>query len=111
MYNAAVSNAVLLAYTKTVVTTGIYYRFKVASANPLGIGEYSSEIQLMAADAPLAPTLDTNEDLRTLTSIGLTFTPNVDDGGSSIIGYELWRDEGIAGSPYSMLYNGTGKPE
>lgn len=65
----------------------------------------------MSADAPLPPILDTNELLRTLTSIGLTFTPDADDGGSSIIGYELWRDEGIAGSPYSMIYNGTGKPE
>jgi len=65
----------------------------------------------MAADAPLAPTLAADELSRTLTSIALDFSPDADDGGSSIIGYELWKDEGIAGSPYSMIYNGTGKPE
>ena len=65
----------------------------------------------MAADAPGEPTLESIESTRTLTSIELKFTPHADNGGSSIIGYELYRDEGVAGSPFSLVYNGTGKPE
>lgn len=65
----------------------------------------------MAVDPPAAPTLTANEGSRTLNSITLEFTPDADDGGSQIIGYELYRDEGIVGSPFTLIYNGTGKPE
>jgi hypothetical protein len=65
----------------------------------------------MAVDAPLSPVLTVDNTKRTLTSIVLNFSPDVDNGGSSIIGYLLYRDEGVAGSPLSLLYNGTGKPE
>jgi hypothetical protein len=65
----------------------------------------------MAANPPVAPTLDAVEATRTLSSILLTFAPDVDDGGSSIIGYLLYRDEGVSGSPFSLVYNGTGRPE
>lgn len=33
------------------------------------------------------------------------------NGGAGIIGYRLERDEGIVGSPYSIIFNGTGQPE
>lgn len=62
----------------------------------------------MAANAPGTPSLTAIDSSRTLTSIVLKFTPNSNNGGSSVIGYELYRDEGIAGSPYTLIYNGTG---
>jgi hypothetical protein len=40
----------------------------------------------------------------------LKFAPNANTGGSPITGYELLRDEGLAGSPYSLIYNGASKP-
>ena len=46
----------------------------------------------MATNAPETPTLTPDYNSRTLTSINLLFTPNVDNGGSSIVGYELWAD-------------------
>jgi len=77
----------------------------------LGIGEYSDEIQLMATDAPSAPSITFVEETRTLNSVELLFTKPAEDGGSRITGYQLWRDEGIRGSPFEMIYDGTDAPE
>lgn len=65
----------------------------------------------MATNAPLAPTLNKDDTSRTLTGFDLTFVPNADNGGSPISGYKLWRDEGISGSPFSLVYDGTSRPE
>lgn len=65
----------------------------------------------MATDAPLVPVLIDKFSSRTLTSIDLEFEAPADDGGSPITGYQLWRDQGISGSPFEMIYDGTGKPE
>ena len=73
----------------------------------LGTSVYSDEIQLMAVDAPLAPTISLNADERTIDSVSLLFTPDADTGGSRIIGYKLWRDEGLNGSPFSLIYDGS----
>jgi large repetitive protein len=75
------------------------------------MGPYTIGIVLMAVDPPLAPTLVLDSASRTLTSINLKFIPDVDNGGSLITGYLLFRDQGVAGSPFSLVYNGTGKPE
>jgi hypothetical protein len=46
-----------------------------------------------------------------LTSVLLTFGKPTSDGGSPIIGYLLYRDEGVSGSPFTLIFNGTSKPE
>ena len=61
----------------------------------------------MAVDAPSPPTLTLDTDGRTIDSVKLLFVPDADTGGSPIIGYKLWRDEGLSGSPYSLIYDGT----
>ena len=106
-------NGVLVTYTKIIQTgnQGKIYRFRVAAQNVLGTGPYSDEIQLMATNAPDAPTLTPDENSRTLTSILLRFAPGTDNGGSDIVGYELWRDEGIMGSHLSITYDGLSRPE
>ena len=65
----------------------------------------------MAADPPGAPTLTIDPSSRTQHSISLAFAPSSSTGGSRIIGYLLYADQGVAGSTLSLLYNGTGKPE
>lgn len=64
----------------------------------------------MAANAPAIPTLTTDDALRTIDSLTLQFIPNLNDGGSSIKGYKLWRDEGLSGSPFNLIYDGTNRP-
>ena len=70
---------------------------------------YSDEIQLMATDPPAAPTMTLYPDSRTIDSVGLYFVPDADTGGSRITGYKLWRDEGLSGSPFTLIYDGSYK--
>jgi len=51
------------------------------------------------------------ESTRTLNGFQLSFGRPASAGGSTLIGYLLYRDEGIAGSPYTLIYNGTSRPE
>jgi len=83
----------------------------VAVENRLGTGVYSDEIQLMAVDPPLPPTITMDPVGRTLTSVSLLFSPNADTGGSRIVGSELWRDAGMAGSPFKRIYDGAYKAQ
>jgi len=48
---------------------------------------------------------------RTLSSIDLEFFAPSINGGSPITGYQLWRDQGIEGSPFQQIYDGDGRPE
>jgi hypothetical protein len=90
---------------------GRTYRFRVAAVNALGTGVTSDEIQLVATDAPDPPTLTLLESTRTLHGFQLSFGRPASDGGSALIGYLLYRDEGIAGSPFTLIHNGTSQPE
>ncbi len=111
---ATVDNGLALSFAYPVTqpgNEGKNFRLKVAAENLLGIGPYSVGTGLMAVDSPLAPTIVVDESSRTLTSINLKFVPNADSGGSHITGYMLWRDQGVAGSPFTLIYNGTGAPE
>jgi len=66
----------------------------------------------MIVDPPKKPTIIVKESTRTLTTLDLMFQPDTsDNGGSPIIGYLLQRDEGIAGSPFTQIYDGTTRPE
>jgi hypothetical protein len=110
---APIDNGLSTSFTLTVTqpgNEGNVYRFRVAVANSLGTGPYSDEIRLMATDPPALPTLTTDDSQRTIDSVFLHFAANADDGGSPIIGYLLQRDEGLAGSPFSLIYDGTNKP-
>ena len=110
---AADSTETFTTYSKAISAgnEGKTYRFRVAAQNVLGIGPYSDEIQLVATDAPGEPYIQTDEDSRTLTSIQLDFTKPDSDGGSTISGYQLWRYQGYSGSPFTLIYNGTNRPE
>jgi hypothetical protein len=65
----------------------------------------------MATDVPSTPYITFVEETRTLESVELLFTKPDTDGGSRITGYQLWRDEGILGSPFEMIFDGTDRPE
>jgi len=65
----------------------------------------------MAVNPPDSPSLVLEDVTRTITSITLRFVPGSYNGGNLITGYILYRDQGVGGSPYSMIYNGTSFPE
>ena len=46
-----------------------------------------------------------------MTGMRLWFTPDADTGSSDIIGYLLYRDQGVVGSTKTLIYDGTGSPE
>jgi hypothetical protein len=85
-----IENGQSTVYSKAITqpgNEGKIFRFRVAAQNELGTGPWSKELQLMATDAPGAPSLSLNELARTLTSVMLEFTAPLDNGGSTITGY------------------------
>lgn len=44
---------------------------------------------------------------RNLDSFEFMIQPGASDGGSPVVGYLLYMDEGITGSPYHLVFNGT----
>ena len=108
-------SAAASSYTQTVTqpgNEGRSFRFRIRAINALGTGlTISDEIRLVATDAPGTPTLQVIESARTLTSLLLSFGAPATDGGAPVIGYHLYCDQGIAGSPLTLIYNGTGAPE
>lgn len=87
------------------------FRFRVAARNELGLGVYSDEIRLMATNAPDTPSLSLVAYSRTLTGFQLSFGAPTSAGGAPLLGYVLYQDEGIAGSPFGLIFNGTTMPE
>jgi hypothetical protein len=80
---------------------GKHFLFRVAAVNSLGKGDYTEDIILVATDPPSSPSLSLLS--RGTDKFYLQFIAPSSDGGSPIIGFRLYRDEGVSGSPYSML--------
>ena len=104
----------LSSYTYSVPAgaqnVGLTYRFRLAATNMLGTGVFSDELRLVATDAPGTPTVTLDASSRTLDGFRLTFGRPASDGGSPHIGFLLYRDEGIAGSPFTLAFNGSSMP-
>ena len=108
---ATVSGTTTLKYTLTVLqeNIGFRYSFRVAAENDLGTGKYSEPVSVVAALIPEPPTLQlvsdvvANVESRQMTSLYLLFSPALQDGGSCLVGYQLYRDEGISGTPFKMI--------
>ena len=109
--SSVAAGASTFTYAVTAGNEGKTYRFRIAAINELGQGNFSDEIRLVATDPPGAPTLTLRESTRTLTSMELAFGPPGSAGGAPLTGYHLYRDEGFSGSPFTLLWNGTGHPE
>jgi hypothetical protein len=105
----------LAAYTYSVPAgnsfIGLTYRFRLAAVNQLGTGVLSDELQLVATNPPGTPTVTLDETSRTLDGFKLNFGRPSSDGGSPHIGFLLYRDEGIAGSPFTLAFNGSSMPQ
>ncbi|MHC1680277.1 MAG: right-handed parallel beta-helix repeat-containing protein [Methanomassiliicoccales archaeon] len=108
---AAVS---LLEYEDSAVSDGSLYRYRVTAVNKAGEGAPSDEVQTVPG-LPLAPT--------GLTAIGssgkvlLNWTAPADDGGSAVMDYKVYRDDGSGyvyigrtGSAALTYLDGTASP-
>ena len=73
--------------------TGKKYSFRHKAVNYNGDSIYSDVLETYACVSPTAPSTPTWI-TSTTTSISLSWTSSVDDGGCPIIEYSLYRDEG-----------------
>ncbi|CEL98343.1 unnamed protein product [Vitrella brassicaformis CCMP3155] len=100
---ASVSTANVLTFADTGLTTGVYYRYKVTATNCVGESADSPTVLIPAAGIPSAATALA---MTTLTRSTATaqWTAPADTGGSPIVLYKLWSDNGGGGgSPFSTL--------
>ena len=82
----------VLSYTVTV-NTGSKYSFRHKAVNYNGDSVYSDVLETYACVSPTAPGTPTWI-TSTTTSISVSWTSSVDDGGCPIIEYSLYRDAG-----------------
>lgn len=90
--------------TKEIVTglsPGVTYKFKVRARNIVNYGQYSSALQVLAAQIPDKPaTLSNVASITNAGQIGLVWEAPLFDGGSPVLDYRLWWDD----SQFSQLY-------
>ena len=89
------------------LTVGLFYSFKYTAINSVGPSDYSLVLTVPLADVPAQPTSLVLTPL-SKTSITASWSASTSTGSPAgdIIGYVLYRDNGLAGD-YTMIYNGT----
>ena len=98
--------------TEVIVTSDIVkgktYRARYRAINSIGPGPWSPIAYITASTVPKAPSLPivTNVDH---TKVVLSLSETTDDGGSSILSYHLFINEGVDGSAYHAVttYDGS----
>ena len=91
-----------LSFMDTDVQPALMYRYKYRARNVNGWGEFSEVGLLFAAnvpEAPAAPTLIAVDS----TTITLQMYDPVDTGGSNVIAYQLFMDQGEANTEFSEV--------
>lgn len=78
-----------LTYTKTGLTAGKYYRFKISAINGVGEGTAGSSASFIAADYPSAPS-QPYLIASTSTQVEIGWEPPSDNGGAAIDGYDIF---------------------
>ena len=121
VYADAMGGANVTTQTATVtgLSTGLYYKFKVAAINrvvtenPLddaqpNFGEPFSSFIAVTPDPPAAP--EVVNGTRTSTGITIIWEAPADNGGQLVTGYRLYRDDGATGVPNIIIWNGENAP-
>ncbi len=71
----AASSIVALTYTKTGVSAGTTYKFKVQARTAIGLGTESAEFSIIAASTPGLPTAFIRDEVNTSkTQVAFTWT-------------------------------------
>ena len=91
------------ASTVTGLSPGVVYYFRVASRNLVGLSAVSSTLSVQATQVPDSPTNLANVPaLTNRAQIGLTWTAPTFVGGTPILDYRVWSDQGT-GTTYTVL--------
>lgn len=88
------SNNANLSYLKTELVTGMLHRFRVFAVNFNGESQASDITSYYVCTAPAefaAPTINQQSE----TQVIIDWLPPHDDGGCSITGYAVFRDDGL----------------
>lgn len=88
------------------IKRGLMYRIKYRAQNVNGWSGWSPVAYVQAARRPDAPTDITVVDSDS-TSITLTLGPCLENGGSSLLSYDLYRDDGTLSSNFESIYSGV----
>ena len=93
--------------TVTGLTPGVVYYFYVKARNIVGFSGVSSTISVKAAQVPDSPVgLANVPSITNSQQIGLTWTAPTFNGGSDLIDYRVWYDNGFSGSIYWVVATG-----
>jgi len=89
------------------LATGQSYRFKLTASNEVGSVESTNFAEIVAASVPDAPPTPPVQNFASTDSDRIrieyeTLDGGVTDGGSPILGYDLWRDDGAGGDLFSL---------
>jgi titin len=78
------------SYTKTGLSSGTSYNFKVRARNIIGVGSLTSAFTIVAATVPSAPSALTRDSVNTSkTQVAFTWTAPTQTGGVAIIDYTI----------------------
>ena len=84
-----------MTYTKTGVSAGTTYKFKVQARNAAGLGTESAEFSIIAATTPGLSTSLARDDVNTSqTQVAFTWSAPASNGGSAVIDYTIMWDQG-----------------
>jgi titin len=78
-----------LTYTKTGLSAGTTYKFKVSARNSIGTGSLSSEFTIVAATIPSTPASPTTTYDGITDTVTIDFNSPTDNGGLTITGYVI----------------------
>ena len=82
-----------MTYTRTGVSAGTTYKFKVQARNAAGLGTESAEFSIIAATIPGVPTALARDDANTSqTQVAFTWSLPTSTGGSAVIDYTIEWD-------------------
>lgn len=98
------SNSLLTVYTlKTGIVKGTTYRMRYRAKNLIGWGPFSQDAVILAANTPSIPPRPTFNSFVAPNQLILNIFPVTDAGGDAILYYEIWRNQGIEGTPFSLV--------
>lgn len=88
-WTTAVTGITGLTYTKTGVTAGTTYQFKIAARNAVGLSTLSSALSVLAASVPATPAAPTTVVDGGSTNVVISWSlPS--NGGSAITSYKIY---------------------